>query len=467
MRRSRPDIVLERRIPSPKKMNPPSPPAPHVADPLVLDWGLLSAAAETSKAVSVCCVCGEAHDVPAPDEVNNINSDNSNNYKNRDTSSPPPNNRKRRGGGGADESFVVLPADSNPVLSESYFSLPRNGFSRDEAQMYTQDGMSVQADDGTPRDLSVRSWASSSVGASASDGGGFLPQSGGMSIIGDGPAAGWTRAGFGAESTMLESIAQISHAGLSDSVRKECLLHNLAKKSPARRILERAGGGLGDIAGIEDCRDGAPSSSEDPILCWHCCSSLLDRIEEDSRLADRESLAYRDFVDTLDGIANSDDPGTDNSGSARHEGAPSQAVDGHPGDPRGPGSTPEDDVVYSNAESTFAKALEMAQQTSAQLRAEMSSIEGQRRALCVRASNTWKALSELAWARRVLGEECRELLQVSKEVRLFFFVEAVVGISRMVQVVSCSSALMHFDCRVPSASLHLTKHAVSEGTRTR
>lgn len=421
MRRSRPDIVLERRIPSPKKINPPSPPAPHVADPLVLDWGLLSAAAEPSKAVSVCCVCGEAHDVTAPEELNNINSDNGNNHKIRDTSSPPPSSHKRRGGGGADESFVVLPADSNPVLSESYFSLPRNGFSSgDEAQTYTQDGISTQADDGTTRDLSVRSWPSSPLGASTSDRGGLLPQSGGMSIIGDGPAAGWNGAGFGAGSTMLESIAQISHAGLSDSVRKECFLHNLAKKRPARRILEGAGDGLGDIAGIEDGREGAPSSREDPILCWHCCSSLLDRIEEDSRLADRDASAYRDFVDTLDGIADSDDPGMDNSGSVRHEGAPPQAADGYPGNPRGPGSTPEDPLVYSNAESTFAKALEMAQQTSDQLRAEMISIEGQRRALCVRASNTWKALSELAWARRVLGEECRELLQVSKEVILFF-----------------------------------------------
>lgn len=436
MRRSRSDIVLENRIPSPKKISPPSPPTPHVADPLVLDWGLLSAAAEPSKAVSVCCVCGEAHAVAAPDELNNINSDNGNNDKIGDTSSPTPSNHRRRGESGADESFVVLPADSNPVLSESYFSLPRNGFSSgEETQTYTQDGMSIQADDGTTRDMSVRLLASSPLGASTSDRGGLLPRSGGMSVIGDGPAAGWTRAGFRAGSTMLESIAQISHAGLSDSVRKECFLHNLAKKRPARRILEGAGGGLGDIAGIEDGRKGAPSSSEDPILCWHCCSSLLDRIEEDSRLADREALAHRDFVDTLDGIEDSDDPGMDNSESARHEGAPPQAADGHLGNPKGPRSTPKDSLVYSNAELTFAKALEMAQQTSDQLRAEMSLIEGQRRTLCVRASNTWKALSELAWARRVLGEECRELLQISKEVSLFFCLRR-----RSASLVRCKSS---------------------------
>lgn len=51
---------------------------------------------------------------------------------------------------------------------------------------------------------------------------------------------GWTGSGFGNGSFMLESIVQISHAGLSDNVRRESLLHELSKRSPSQPTLAAA-----------------------------------------------------------------------------------------------------------------------------------------------------------------------------------------------------------------------------------
>lgn len=69
--------------------------------------------------------------------------------------------------------------------------------------------------------------------------------------------------------------------------------------------------------------------------------------------------------------------------------------------------------------SPYAHALQVAQQASLQLRKELSSLESQREALCARSSQTWSALAELAYARGVLGDECRELLRGSREVGVF------------------------------------------------
>lgn len=71
--------------------------------------------------------------------------------------------------------------------------------------------------------------------------------------------------------------------------------------------------------------------------------------------------------------------------------------------------------------STFAHALRVADQTSAQLRKELRSLEAQREALRGRGSKTWSALAELAHARGVLGDECRELLKDSRQVENVFF----------------------------------------------
>ena len=401
---------------------PLSPPEPAADDSMVLDWGLLSAAVEPSTAVaSVCCVCGDANDAPLPSTS-------------QVTSSPLSITRRGRGEGrgegggpgGPDESFIVLPADSTPALTESYFSLSRNLAGLD-TRTYGQEAMGPHLDGEEPEEGRERSWASGPIGVSDSMVGSLLSQSRGTSIIGDGPAAGWTRTGFGAGSTMLESIVQISHAGLSDNIRRECLLHDLSKRRPARHL--EGGGSFGGLEGGRGLEDllGVASLSGDhryPTLCWHCRASLLDRIDEDSRLADREALAYRDFVELLDSIADNDTD-TANVGSFDEEGAPTDAAEERPSGPKATsGDTdgsgiPVDVPVYStdSVGATFAKALDMAQQTSGQLRAELSSLEEQRRTLCVRGSQAWEALSELAWARTLLEEECREVLQISREVR--------------------------------------------------
>ncbi|CAN0325868.1 unnamed protein product [Ectocarpus fasciculatus] len=258
---------------------------------------------------------------------------------------------------------------------------------------------------------------------------------------------------------MLESIVQISHAGLSDNVRRESLLYDMSQRPPARgrragaeqELAARKDGvsaaevdtsGDDERAGhLSQQRPGGSNSEaggeepDDPTLCCHCYASLLEQIDEDSRLADREALAYRDFVEVLNGIIVSDESGLESSaptapggGRRRKESSPPATTP--------PGEGPEDSLRRVGSEqkeqqqdeqddgnaagpaaaSPFAQALRMAQETSVQLRRELRSLETQRGALCARGSEAWAALSELAYARGVLGDECRELLQASREV---------------------------------------------------
>lgn len=508
MRRSRPKDP-EGKLPSSFQRDSqplPSPPSSPV-EPSDIDWGLLSS-------THSCCVCGEAH-VPTPEEGRTNGG--SSNQPGINASPLAP--RRRGGGGGADESFVVLP-DSTPVLSESYFSLARNpGVASGSitnatttriAHEINYAGGPARAGSRLPIS-SVGNGSSLAVAGSATPGSELLD-----SGYGTGPGygygsgfGGWTGSGFGVGSSMLESIVQISHAGLSDNVRRESLLCELSKR-PARSlgvsngvdsVIDGAGVGtgvgagastsaeaaVGGVTGELDVGGGVPGippagreeeagtgSDDHPTLCCHCYASLLEQIDEDSRVAGRETLAYRDFAELLDAIAD-DGSGLDSdndtstspatpitSGNSRMP-RDAAAVDGVGGTSDAPSSnkhasstgTPatasgdaaqpkrgtagdkaghvpvvspsgsdgareaavEPVEVAELSPSPFVQALQMAERTSVQLRTELSSLEAQRGVLCARGSEAWAALSELAYARGVLGNECRELLQVSREVR--------------------------------------------------
>ncbi|CAM9885045.1 unnamed protein product, partial [Hapterophycus canaliculatus] len=472
-----------------------------------------------------CCVCGEVYVPPqGEDQDASRGGGNGGDGGGGNGSNKKHGSSGRRGAGdgarGGEESYVVLP-DSTPVLSEDYFTLARNQNLR---------GPVVTSSSGTTPGSYAGGSTQWAAGGSARHGGGSHVSSGFPGAVGDngttgsslppgsellesgfsvyggmggGFGGGWTGSGFGVGSSMLESIVQISHAGLSDNVRRESLLYELSKRLPRR---SSAGGVVGSTSatGALEAGDegGSPSpwnpqgggsaeggedgEESDPTLCCHCYASLLEQIDEDSRLADREALAYRDFVDLLQVIAEGD--GLDSlSGAADHnrkaasppaatntrkaagdstvpassktapfvagrsEGAyEAGAPQGQPGDtrkesirngpkvssgvdppsPLSPGSAEQQqqqqDQLQENRSQVdgedatgslqIAQALRMAQQTSVQLQAELRSLETQRGALCARGSEAWAALSELAYARGVLGDECRELLQVSKEV---------------------------------------------------
>ncbi|CAM9801556.1 unnamed protein product, partial [Ectocarpus sp. 13 AM-2016] len=287
-----------------------------------------------------CCVCGQAY-IPAAEvddeHITGGGGGGSNGMKHSSPSS------RQQGGGGArngEESYVVLP-DSKPVLSEDYFTLARN-------QHHAGGGVAAAVASsslaGSARLAGARSQQASGPGIGRSVGGGSslppgseLLESGfsayGGSVVGFG--GGWTGSGFGAGSSMLESIVQISHAGLSDNVRRESLLYDMSQR-PARRFrageqkppASEDGASAAEVDGGDDERGGRLSQrqpvdseeaegqeeSDDPTLCCHCYASLLEQIDEDSRLADREALAYRDFVEALSGIITSEDSGLESVG---------------------------------------------------------------------------------------------------------------------------------------------------------
>lgn len=465
MRRSRPDDSGTKRSSSPQGLNTPS--MPLAVDPgVVLEWGLSP----------LCCVCREAY-VPSPGErVERRNTTASSAGLRRPGGGPG-------GGGGADESFVVLP-DSAPVLSESYFSLSRPGAA---ASSPGSGSVAVATTHTAAHQLSypwrarIGSRALSGSGGNSSAVGGTVAPGSELLESGFGSGFGvWTGSVFGAGSSMLESIVQISHAGLSDNVRRESLLHDLARR-PSRGngsagiVEERAKrdegtgvrvGGEGSSSAWQGAVDLRPESGggddaddgTDPTLCCHCYASLLERIDEDSRLADGEALAYRDFVELLDGVvavaadgdlggesslAISNDaaensteeenvqlklakrntafssPTTTSSDIASPRGGQGSAAAKREATHDAASSKPGVREVGTSARvavSPYAQALQLAQQTSVQLRTELSSLETQREALCGRGSTAWAALSELAYARGVLGDECRELLKASREV---------------------------------------------------
>ncbi|CAM9738024.1 unnamed protein product [Ectocarpus sp. 6 AP-2014] len=453
-----------------------------------------------------CCVCGQAYIQAAEVDDEHITGGGGGGGGNGRKHSSP--SSRQRGGGGArngEESYVVLP-DSKPVLSEDYFTLARN-------QHHAAGGVAAAVASsslaGGARLAGARSQQASGPGIGRSVGGGSslppgseLLESGfsayGGSVAGFG--GGWTGSGFGAGSSMLESIVQISHAGLSDNVRRESLLYDMSQR-PARRFrageqklpASKDGASAAEVDGGDDERGGRSSQrqradsegaegqeeSDDPTLCCHCYASLLEQIDEDSRLADREALAYRDFVEVLSGIIISQDSGLESAGptapgrrrkaegfsaaaaaahrsplattlpgegsadSMRREGtdrqeharkeqwrsvssgtspASSSALASSPGtvnvqqQQQQQQDGDDDGSAAGPAASPFAQALRMAQETSVLLRRELRSLETQRGALCARGSEAWAALSELAYARGVLGDECRELLQASREV---------------------------------------------------
>lgn len=478
-------------------------------EPVDIDWGLLSS-------THSCCVCGEAHE-PTPEEGRANGGSSSQPGINASPVAP----RRRGGPGGADESFVVLP-DSTPVLSESYFSLARNpGVASESITNATTTRIAHEinyAAGGPARVGSRLPISSAGNGSSVAVSGSATPGSELLdSGYGTGPGygygsgfGGWTGSGFGVGSSMLESIVQISHAGLSDNVRRESLLCQLSKR-PARAlgvssgvdgVIDGAGVGTGvgtgaaisseaaigggvtdernigaGVSGVPPVRreeEAGTGSDDHPTLCCHCYASLLEQIDEDSRVAGRETLAYRDFAELLDAIADDgssldsdNDTSTSSttpmpSGNARiprdagavdggsgtsdapssnkhasSTGSPAMAsgdaaelkrgAAGVKGDNVGVVSPAGSDRVRETAvepvepmepsPSPFAQALQMAERTSVQLRTELSSLEAQRGALCARGSEAWAALSELAYAREVLSNECRELLQISREVR--------------------------------------------------
>lgn len=529
MRRSRAeeDVASKRR--SSEEIIRPLPPEP------IIDWGLAFSATPR------CCVCGESYIEPPGEDL--VPGKHSN--KGIEGASPLPTIVRK--GPGGDESFVVLP-DSAPVLSESYFSLSRTGSA---SRRVDNDGIATVATH-TPHEMSLiatdlgvgRRHSTSMLAPDdgSTVGGPRMLESGYASILG-----GWTGSGFGTASSMLESIVQISHAGLSDNVRRESILHNLSKRS-ARPFSLSLGvstdGQEEDLNGEETygssqrsrprvTSTGVPDDEVgDPTLCYHCYASLLDRIDEHCRLAERDTLAYRDFLALLDNIAD-DLEDTERKGPHQPEGSPASTAftpdtksnasadvctaektrswsasrhreeesgaaflperpsgvemqgeesvagtenrgqrvassrdadaresggrprEGHDVDgreselveqasadvtatPDVEGSTQREERTeadesartdsaagrrhgvasnsYPSPPSPFVDALKMAEQTSAQLRAELKSLESQREALCTRGSETWAMLAELAYTRGVLGDECRELLKSSAEV---------------------------------------------------
>lgn len=467
MRRSRPDDSGTKRASSPQGLNSPS--MPLAVDPgVVLEWGLSP----------LCCVCREAY-VPSPGErVEGRNTTASSAGLRRPGGGPG-------GGGGADESFVVLP-DSTPVLSESYFSLSRPGGaaasspgSGSVAGVATTHTAAHQLSYPGRARIGSRT-LSGSCGNSSTVGGTVAP---GSELLESGFSSGfgvWTGSVFGVGSSMLESIVQISHAGLSDNVRRESLLHDLARR-PSRgngsagiveegtkrgagtgvRVGDKGSSSAGQGAVDERPGNGGGHDADDgtdPTLCCHCYASLLERIDEDSRLADGEALAYRDFVELLDGVvavaadgdlggdsslATSSDPAensteeenvqvklakrntafssttTTSSDIASPRGGQGTAAAKREATHDAASSKPGVREIGASARvavSPYAQALQLAQQTSVQLRTELGSLETQREALCARGSTAWAALSELAYARGVLGDECRELLKASREV---------------------------------------------------
>lgn len=479
-------------------VSPPPLPSSPPAEPL--DWERIVGPS--------CCVCGEVHVPPQGEDEGADREGRSGSAGGGGGSNRKHGPSGRRGAGdgarGGEESYVVLP-DSTPVLSEDYFTLARNqnlrgpvvasssgttsttfGGAQWAAGESGRHGIGSQMSSDFPGALGDNGTAGSSLPP-----GSELLESG-FSVYGGtggGFGGGWTGSGFGVGSSMLESIVQISHAGLSDNVRRESLLYELSKRFPRRRS---AGGTL--ATGAHEVGDegasippshpqagGIPEGGEDeeesdPTLCCHCYASLLEHIDEDSRLADREALAYRDFVELVEVISEGD--GLDSrSSSGRNSASPparrkaaqgstasagskavppvagraegaceADAAQGQAGDTRkenirnrskvssgtDPPSPPSPGAAQQQQEEEqreqdkggdatgslqIAQALRMAQQTSVQLRAELRSLETQRGALCARGSEAWAALSELAYARGVLGDECRELLQISREVR--------------------------------------------------
>ena len=387
-------------------------------------------------------MCRQVYVAEAGDEGNSSNSNINNNHV--------PSSRRGGPGAGGEESFVVLP-DSAPVLSEDYFTLARNHNSNTLA--LASSGTSTFSSH-APADTTAGGVRLASGGSSLAPGSELLESRysgyGGSGGFG----GGWTGS-FGVGSSMLDSIVQISHAGLSDNVRRESLLYDLSKR-PARwpsaggidaTARQAAGGDGGPTAGESGdgneavSGDGGEEEDHDPTLCCHCYASLLEQIDEDSRLADRETLAYRDFIELLDGVS-AEASGTttktkagDIPTAARIEDQDSKpggtrterGRDDGTGNPRRPspgrsrnGKDDMDDADSSpsSSSSPYAQALRIAEQTSVQLRTELRSLETQRGSLCARGSEAWAALSELAYARGVLGDECRELLQVSREVGL-------------------------------------------------
>eukprot|EP00903_Cladosiphon_okamuranus_P013201 g12313.t1 len=468
--------------------NPPrAPPPPPMPTPL--DWERIGRPS--------CCVCRQVYAAEVGDS--NGNSNNIVNNNNPHT----PSSRRGGPGAGGEESFVVLP-DSAPVLSEDYFTLARNHNSNSNSNSlalassgisaFSPGSSNAQPVDTTPGGLRLAGGGSSLAPGSE------LLESRYSGYGGSGGfGAGWTGS-FGVGSSMLDSIVQISHAGLSDNVRRESLLYDLSKK-PSRwssgggvDALGQAkatgtggrngNGGPSDPSDVDEANGDAEQEKEDeendPTLCCHCYASLLEQIDEDSRLADREAVAYRDFIELLDGVSSSASEASD---STSHTGRPppspadatadtkdqgsAAGLDKTPagegrllsseGDTRKvkdkengrngasasarasacetdnpprptPGRAPKGVVVgedkkdagdsfsYSSSSSPYAQALRIAEQTSVQLRTELRSLETQRGSLCTRGSEAWAALSELAYARGVLGDECREMLQVSREV---------------------------------------------------
>ncbi|CAM9096533.1 unnamed protein product [Scytosiphon promiscuus] len=498
------------------QVSPPPLPSSPPAEPL--DWERIVGPS--------CCVCGEVHVPPQGEDEDTARGGGAGNGSGTGAGG---SHRKhgssgRRGAGdgarGGEESYVVLP-DSTPVLSEDYFTLARNQNLRGAATAspsgttsISHAGGGVQWAAGGSGRYAGGSHVSSGFPGGMGDNGATassLPPGSellesGFSVYGGtggGFGGGWTGSGFGVGSSMLESIVQISHAGLSDNVRRESLLYELSKRYPRRSF---AGGAVGStsVTGAREAGDdvglvppsppeggGRPEGGEeegdgDPTLCCHCYASLLEHIDEDSRLADREAMAYRDFVELLEVISEGDGldshsgprnhistaalPPAGTSGRKAREDSPvaagsktvppvagraegaydagagqSQAGDTRKesirdrpeasrGTDRPPSLSPgaaqqqeehgQRDQEQGNKDGDedatnslqIAQALRMAQQTSVQLRAELRSLETQRGALCARGSEAWAALSELAYARGVLGDECRELLQVSREV---------------------------------------------------
>eukprot|EP00752_Nemacystus_decipiens_P008346 g7460.t1 len=433
--------------------------------PTPLDWERIGGPS--------CCVCRQVYLAEASDERSSNNNNSNGNHNNNNNNSRAPSSRRGGPGAGGEESFVVLP-DSAPVLSEDYFTLANHNSNNDLALASTEvSNFSSTA----PADTAVGGIRLAS-GSSLVPGSELLESRysgyGGSGGFG----GGWTGS-FGVGSSMLDStsIVQISHAGLSDNVRRESLLYDLSRR-PARWPSGSGGMGMdavgqatgrpdGPTAGEPGDRDenvsgddgdggggGGDKEEHDPTLCCHCYASLLEQIDQDSRLADREVLAYRDFIELLDGVStaktehgvassssSSPSPANADSTIAKAWDKPAGVGQGsEPGGTRterggaggaGNASRPsssraskgDDDMDTADSSSSsslssspYAQALRIAEQTSVQLRTELRSLETQRGSLCARGSEAWAALSELAYATGVLGDECRELLQASREV---------------------------------------------------
>ncbi|CAM9414463.1 unnamed protein product [Choristocarpus tenellus] len=236
---------------------------------------------------------------------------------------------------------------------------------------------------------------------------------GSMSVVG-----GLSGSGFGVGSALLNSIVHISHAGLSDNVRRETLLHMYSRRSAGARVVDSLHGHSSSLvtpASSQELLPADPGLEADPTLCWHCYIAILERIEDDHRLVDRNINSYREFISQF---ASSSATGDEE----RH--LPGAMLDKRfheEGDKADEKTIDEVEAIESigspssqHLDSEFPEAFRLASASCAELRAELTALEQKRDVLCRGGANAWEELAGLEYEWGALGAECGNLLRASR-----------------------------------------------------